>query len=88
MVLRIIYRMTRTLYAHSCIIAQSETPFLPALKGGASWRSFVKPIGGDKFLAQASGVISESSVDKYQPGADIWVKMDPSDKTRVALYRS
>ena len=48
----------------------------------------VKPIGGEKFLAQASGVISEQSVDKYQPGCDIWVKMDPADKTRVALYRS
>ena len=48
----------------------------------------VQPIGGELFLAEAGGVIREDSVARYQPGREIWVKLDPATKTKVGLFHS
>jgi hypothetical protein len=39
-------------------------------------------------MAEATGVIAEASVPRYQPGETITVKFDPKDLTRVALFHS
>lgn len=48
----------------------------------------VQPEGEPPFQGQATGVIAEASVPKYQVGREIFVKYDPNDKTRVALDHS
>lgn len=48
----------------------------------------VQPEGEPPFQGQATGVIAEASVPKYQAGRDIFVKYDPDDKSRVALDHS
>ncbi len=48
----------------------------------------VRPEGEPPFQGQATGVIAEVSVPKYQVGCDIFVKYDPRDKTRVAIDHS
>jgi hypothetical protein len=48
----------------------------------------VQPPGDEPFQAQATGVIFEGSVPKFQPGNTIYVKYDPKDITRVSIYRS
>ena len=44
--------------------------------------------GGEPFQAEATGVVYEGSVPKFQPGKTIYVKYDPNDLTRVSIYRS
>ncbi|RPI23372.1 MAG: hypothetical protein EHM70_22595 [Chloroflexota bacterium] len=48
----------------------------------------VTPPGKPAFMAQASGIISVSSVPKFQPGCTIWVKYDPTNLTRVTIDHS
>ncbi|MBC7230669.1 MAG: hypothetical protein H5T74_09810 [Actinobacteria bacterium] len=48
----------------------------------------VQPEGEPPFRGQATGVIAEASVPKYQVGKEIFVKYDPGDKSRVALDHS
>ncbi len=48
----------------------------------------VHPEGEPAFQAQTTGIISEASVPKFQPGGEIFVKYDPNDKTRVSLDHS
>jgi len=48
----------------------------------------VLPPGQSPFMAEVSGVISVSSVPRFQPGRTIWVKYDPNDLTRVAIEHS
>jgi hypothetical protein len=48
----------------------------------------VHPAGADPFLAEAAGVIGEQAVAKYQPGCDIYVRFEQSDKTRVGMDHS
>jgi len=48
----------------------------------------VMPAGRPSFMAEATGVIAEASVPRYQPGETITVKFDPKDLTRVALFHS
>lgn len=48
----------------------------------------VYPEGEPAFQAQATGVIAEASVPRFQPGAEIYVKYDPADRTRVSLDHS
>jgi hypothetical protein len=48
----------------------------------------VIPDGKPAFTTIAKGVISVASVDKYKPGAEIFVKYDPKDKKQVALDHS
>ncbi|MEW6553953.1 MAG: hypothetical protein AB1384_06675 [Actinomycetota bacterium] len=48
----------------------------------------VYPEGEQAFQAQTTGVIAEVSVPKYQPGAEIYVKYDPADRSRVSLDHS
>ncbi|MDI6830540.1 MAG: hypothetical protein QME88_04310 [Actinomycetota bacterium] len=48
----------------------------------------VQPEGESPFQGQATGVIAEASVPKYQVGKEIFVKYDPGDKSRVALDHS
>lgn len=48
----------------------------------------VHPEDGPAFQAQTTGVISETAVPKFQPGAEISVKYDPADKSRVSLDHS
>jgi hypothetical protein len=48
----------------------------------------VRPQGEPAFQGQTTGVILETSVPKYQPGRQIYVKYDPNDKSRVALDHS
>ncbi len=48
----------------------------------------VMPVGRPSFMAEATGVIAEASVPRYQPGETITVKFDPKDLTRVALFHS
>ena len=48
----------------------------------------VQPPGGEPFQAQATGVIFEDSVPKFQPGNTIYVKYDLNDINKVSIYRS
>jgi hypothetical protein len=45
----------------------------------------VRPSNRAAFQATAQGVIAETSLTKYQPGAVIWVKFDPDDTSKVAI---
>ena len=49
----------------------------------------VKPEGRPSFKATVDGIIIlESSIPKYQPGKTIYVKYDPGDLKKVAVYHS
>lgn len=48
----------------------------------------VQPEGEPSFQGQATGVIAEASVPKYQVGREIFVKYDPNDHSRVSLDHS
>lgn len=48
----------------------------------------VHPVGAEPFLAEAAGVIGEQAVQKYQPGCEVYVRFEATDKTRVALDHS
>ena len=48
----------------------------------------VLPGDGPAFEAKVKGAISEQSVPKYQPGQEIFVKYDASDKSKVAIDHS
>jgi hypothetical protein len=48
----------------------------------------VLPEDDKPFKAETKGVIMESSVHKYQPGKEIFVKYDPNDRTKVAIDHS
>jgi hypothetical protein len=48
----------------------------------------VLPEASPSFSAKARGVISEASVNKYQPGCEIYVKYDLYDNSKVALDHS
>ena len=48
----------------------------------------VRPEGRPAFRAQATAVILETAVDRYQPGRTIYVKYDPADLSRVAVEHS
>lgn len=48
----------------------------------------VKPEGESPFEAEAKGVVGETALSKFQPGATIWVKYDPRDHSRVTLWHS
>lgn len=45
----------------------------------------VYPIGRNAFTARAAGTAQARVVDRYQTGREVWVKLDPNDRTRVAL---
>jgi hypothetical protein len=48
----------------------------------------VLPESRPAFKAKVQGVIMESSVPKFQPGEEIYVKFDPNDIKRVAILHS
>jgi hypothetical protein len=48
----------------------------------------VLPDNSPAFAAMAKGVIMETSVHKYQPGKEIFIKYDPSDKTKTTVERA
>jgi hypothetical protein len=48
----------------------------------------VRPEGESAFQAQTVAVIMGSSVPKYMPGREVFVKYDPADKARVAIDHS
>lgn len=48
----------------------------------------VLPDGMAAFPAKVKGVVMESSVPKYQPGQEIFVKYDPNDNTKVSMDHS
>lgn len=48
----------------------------------------VKPEGSPSFNATVKGVIKDSSVPKYQPGHEVYVKYDPNDLTKVSMDHS
>jgi hypothetical protein len=48
----------------------------------------VRPTDRPSFQAQATCVVAEASVEKFQPGNLIKVKYDPEDLTRVAVVHS
>jgi hypothetical protein len=48
----------------------------------------VLPESRRPFKAQAEGVISEQSVQKFQPGEEIFVKFDPNDTSKVTIDHS
>ncbi len=48
----------------------------------------VRPADRPPFQAQATCVVAEASLDKFQPGNLIHVKYDPEDLTRVAVVHS
>jgi len=48
----------------------------------------VKPEGSPSFNATVKGVIKDTSVPKYQPGHEIYVKYDPNDLTKVTMDHS
>ena len=48
----------------------------------------VTPQGGKPFQAEATAIVAQASVPKYQPGKSLYVKYDPKDQTRVAIEHS
>ena len=48
----------------------------------------VMPADAPAFAAKVKGAIQESSVSKYQPGEEIFVKYDAYDTTKVAIDHS
>jgi len=48
----------------------------------------VQPADGQSFQAQATAVVSQASIAKFQPGEVIQVRYDPEDLTRVAVTHS
>lgn len=48
----------------------------------------VIPDNQPAYEAKCFGVVLAKSVQKYQPGKQIWVKYDPSDKNKVTLSHS
>lgn len=48
----------------------------------------VMPDGEEPFKADTMGVVMESSVPKYQPGKEIYVRYMANDKTKVAVDHS
>ena len=48
----------------------------------------VLPDNEPAYKATCYGVIMQSSVPKYQPGKQVWVKYDPDDKSKVTLSHS
>lgn len=48
----------------------------------------VLPDGATAFSATVKGVIQESSVPRYQPGQEIFIKYNPLDNTKVAMDHS
>jgi hypothetical protein len=48
----------------------------------------VIPDSDKPFKASAKGVVKDTSVPKYQPGKEIWVKYDPEDHSKVAIDHS
>ncbi len=49
------------------------------------FRLRVYPEGGEPFEAETKAVIGRLDVPRIQPGAQVRVKFDPQDHTRVAL---
>ncbi len=48
----------------------------------------VIPDNEPAYNAKCYGVIMQTSVPKYQPGKQVWVKYDPNDKNKVTLSHS
>jgi len=48
----------------------------------------VLPDSDKPFKASAKGVVKDTSVPKFQPGKEIWVKYDPDDKSKVTIDHS
>ena len=48
----------------------------------------VIPDHGKSFKAKAKGVVMETSVPKFRPGEEIFVKFDPKDITKVSIEHS
>jgi hypothetical protein len=48
----------------------------------------VIPDSDKPFKAEAKGVVKDTSVPKYQPGKEIWVKYDPDDHGKVTVDHS
>ena len=48
----------------------------------------VMPVDAPAFAAKVKGAIAESSVSKYQPGEEIFVKYDIYDQSKVAIDHS
>jgi hypothetical protein len=48
----------------------------------------VLPSSREPFKATVKGVIKDTSVPKYQPGCEIYVKFDPNDITKVTMSHS
>jgi uncharacterized protein DUF3592 len=48
----------------------------------------VLPDNEPAYNAKCYGVIMQSSVPKYQPGKQIWIKYDPDDKNRITISHS
>lgn len=67
------------------------TPLNVLVNGRNSAMTFildVQPEGQSAFQAQVTGVISEKSIPRYQPGKIVHVKYDSTDRSRVALDHS
>ncbi len=48
----------------------------------------VRPVDGSPFAATATGVVAQLSVGKYAAGNQVFVRVDPANRERVALSRS
>ena len=48
----------------------------------------VLPSGGTPFKGKTQAGIKDTSVQKYQPGAEIYVKYDPNDTSKVVISHS
>lgn len=48
----------------------------------------VTPTAGQAYQAETEGLFATASLHKYQAGKKVYVKIDPHDKTQVALDRS
>ena len=48
----------------------------------------VLPQSGSPFRSKTQAGISAASVQKYQPGAEIYVKYDPNDQSRIVISHS
>jgi hypothetical protein len=48
----------------------------------------VLPMSGSPFKGKTQALINAASVQKYQPGAEIYVKYDPNDTSKVVITHS
>lgn len=48
----------------------------------------VIPNGTPAYEEKVIGIIMQSSIPKYQPGCQVYIKYDPADKNKITIFHS